>query len=48
LLTIDDNADDRDDDDDLSKNNDYILEVLGCDIMRCRWWFRRFWNALCM
>jgi len=47
LLTVDDNADDKDDDD-LSRNNGYILEVLGCDIIRCRWWFTRFWNALCI
>jgi len=47
LLTVDDNADDKDDDD-LSRNNDYILEVLVCDIMRCRWWFPKFRSTLCM
>lgn len=49
MLTVDDNADDKDDDDDdPSRNKDCILEVLGCDIMRCRGWFPRYCSALCM
>ena len=40
MLKVDDNADDKDDND-LSRNNDYILEVLGSDIIRCRCLFPR-------
>jgi endo-1,4-beta-D-glucanase Y len=53
-LTVDNSGDDNDDD--LSRNSHdddgdyyyyyYVLEVVGCDIMQCRWRLPRFWAAV--